>query len=91
MTQFSRDEVMKLAQLSSLQLADDEIDGLSADLGNILEYVKQLDELDTNGVTPAYQVTGLENVYRPDEISREALLTLAPDSQDNQIKVPKVL
>ena len=57
---------------------------------------EQLDELDTEGVVPAYQVTGLENVYREDSvvsgpITREALLSLAADTKANQIKVPKVL
>ena len=96
MTQISRDAVIKLAQLSSLQLADDEIDNLVADLGNIIKYVEQLDELDTEGVEPTYQVTGLENVTREDTvmdsgIEREELLALAPEQADNQIKVPKVL
>ena len=96
MTQISRDAVIKLAQLSSLQLADDEIDNLVADLGNIIKYVEQLDELDTEGVEPTYQVTGLENVTREDAIvdsgiEREELLALSPVQADNQIKVPKVL
>jgi aspartyl-tRNA(Asn)/glutamyl-tRNA(Gln) amidotransferase subunit C len=47
-------------------------------------------------VEPTYQVTDLENVWRVDEvddygIDREALLALAPDARDGQIKVPKVL
>jgi aspartyl-tRNA(Asn)/glutamyl-tRNA(Gln) amidotransferase subunit C len=96
MTQISRDEVQKLAQLSSLQLADDEVDGLVADIQNILGYVEQLKELDTSGVEPTYQVTDLENIYRDDTvidygISRERLLELSPDSRDDQVKVPKVL
>lgn len=96
MTQISRDDVLKLASLSSLQLADDEVEGLQADIEAILGYVKQLDELDTDGVIPAYQVTGLENVLRADEvgageISRDQLLALAPQQQAGQIKVPKVI
>lgn len=96
MTQVSRDTVLRLATLSSLQLADDEIDGLTEDLGRILAYVEQLDELDTNDVEPAYQVTGLKNVYRQDtveagDVTRETLLALAPSVKDKQIKVPKVI
>lgn len=96
MTQISRETVLHLAQLSSLQLSDDEIDGLQTDLGNILEYVKQLGELNTSGVEPTYQVSGLENVWRDDTViddtvTREELLQLAPESANNQIKVPKVL
>jgi aspartyl-tRNA(Asn)/glutamyl-tRNA(Gln) amidotransferase subunit C len=96
MTQISRDEVQHLAQLSSLQLSDDETDSLQQDIATILEYVHQLSELDTVGVEPTYQVTDLENIGRDDsviddQVSREQLLGLAPESTDNQIKVPKVL
>lgn len=96
MTKISRDDVGRLAQLSSLALSDDEIDGLQVDIGNILGYVEQLGQLDTSGVEPTYQVTDLENVWRSDEIDdygidRNALLALAPDSRDGQVKVPKVL
>ncbi len=95
-TAISRDDLLHLAQLSNLQLADDEIIALQTDLGNILNYVTQLGELDTSGVEPTYQVTDLENVFRDDVIvksdaDREALLQLSPDQKDNQIKVPKVL
>jgi aspartyl-tRNA(Asn)/glutamyl-tRNA(Gln) amidotransferase subunit C len=96
MTQITRDDVLHLAQLSSLELNDSEIDGLQTDISNILGYIDQLSQLDTTGVDPTYQVTGLENVWRDDTvidygISREDLLALAPESADNQIKVPKVL
>jgi len=96
MTQISREDVQHLAQLSSLQLADDEIDGLQADISNILGYVDQLAKLNTDGVEPTYQVTDLDNVWRDDVIDdygidRDELLALAPESHNNQIKVPKVL
>lgn len=95
-TTITQDDVLHLAQLSNLQLGDDEIAALQADLGNILEYINQLSELDTSGVEPTYQVTDLENVSRDDsvqlhEATRDALLKLAPAQANNQIKVPKVL
>lgn len=96
MTQISSDDVQRLAQLSSLQLADGEANRLAADIENILGYVQQLAELDTAGVEPTYQVTDLENVWRDDKVmenavTREQLLALSPESHDNQVKVPKVL
>ena len=96
MTQISRDDVLYLAQLSSLELDETEIDGLQTDLSNILGYVQQLDKLDTTNVEPTYQVTGLGSVWRDDTvidygISRQELLALSPEVVDNQIKVPKVL
>jgi aspartyl-tRNA(Asn)/glutamyl-tRNA(Gln) amidotransferase subunit C len=96
MTQISRDDVLYLAQLSRLELANSEIDGLQTDISNILGYVEQLNKLDTTGVEPTYQVTGLSNVWRYDRvidygISREELLALAPEVANFQVKVPKVL
>ena len=96
MTQISRETVLRLAQLSRLQLDDNEVDALAADITNILGYVEQLNELDTEGVEPTYQVTGLENVWRNDtvidySVSREDLLALAPDALESQVRVPKVL
>ena len=96
MTQITRDDVQHLAQLSSLQLADDEAAALQTDLENIVSYIQQLGQLDTNGVEPTYQVTDLENVWRSDEVDdygvgREQLLALAPEQAEDQIKVPKVL
>lgn len=96
MTVISRDEVQHLAQLSSLQLSDDETTNLQKDMGNILNYIQQLDELDTTGVEPTYQVTGLENIWRDDtvvqsSVSRETLLSLAQDKTVDSVKVPKVL
>ena len=94
--EITREEILHLAQLSDFSLSDEEIDSLGQDLKNIIKYISQLDELDTDGVEPTYQVFEMENIWRPDEIQpqeadRAALLALAPESQDNQIKVPKVL
>lgn len=96
MTQISRDDVLHLAQLSKLELDDAEIDGLRTDISNILGYVQQLNQLDTTGVEPTYQTTGLSNVWREDlvinyGISREELLARSPEVVDFQAKVPKVL
>lgn len=96
MTKISRKDVQHLAQLSSLQLADTEVDALQIDIDNILGYVEQLSELDTTGVEPTYQVTDLQNVWRTDDVidygvSREQLLAIAPEQASNSVKVPKVL
>ncbi|MDO4781473.1 MAG: Asp-tRNA(Asn)/Glu-tRNA(Gln) amidotransferase subunit GatC [Candidatus Saccharibacteria bacterium] len=95
MTTISNDDVQRLASLSGLQLADDEAAGLRQDLDNIVGYIQQLSELDTTGVEPTYQVTGLENVWRDDEVEAgvpaDELLALAPDHQQHQVKVPQVL
>ena len=92
----TREDINHLAQLSEFSLTEEEAGALGQDLDNIISYISQLDELDTEGVEPTYQVFEMENVWREDEIlpqeaDREALLKLAPASEDNQIKVPKVL
>lgn len=96
MTQISRDDVLHLAQLSKIELEENEIESLRTDISNILGYVQQMGELDTTGVEPTYQVTGLSNVWRDDEVinygvTREELLARAPEVGDFQVKVPKVL
>lgn len=96
MTQITNDDVQHLARLSTLQLTDDEVTSLQGDLENILGYINQLAELDTTGIEPTYQVTDLQNVWRKDEVdtyglSKAELLKLAPESEADQIKVPKVL
>jgi len=96
MSTITNDDVRHLAQLSSLQMSDAEVESLRADIEKIINYINQLDELDTDGVKPTYQVTGLQNVWRDDEIidssvSRRQLLALAAEQSDNCVKVPKVL
>lgn len=96
MSTITIDDVRHLAQLSNLQLSEDEVADLQQDLANILSYIDQLSELDTAGVEPTYQVTGLENVWRTDEVEysdvgRETLLSLAPEAAELSVKVPKVL
>jgi aspartyl-tRNA(Asn)/glutamyl-tRNA(Gln) amidotransferase subunit C len=91
----SKSDVAHLAALSSISLSDDELAALAVDIENIVKYIEQLQELDTSGVEPTFQLTGLSNVWREDEITpqlaREKLLALAPDAKNNQMKVPKVL
>jgi aspartyl-tRNA(Asn)/glutamyl-tRNA(Gln) amidotransferase subunit C len=96
MSKLSREDVLKLAALSKLKLSDDEIERLQDELGEILDYVKQLDSVDVSGLEPTYQVSGLKNVYRKDEIKDygykiEDLLKNAPAIQDGQFKVKRVL
>lgn len=96
MSTITNDDVRHLAHLSSLQMSDAEVESLRADIEKIINYINQLDELDTDGVEPTYQVTGLQNVWRDDEIidssvSRQQLLALAAEQSDNCVKAPKVL
>ena len=96
MSKLSRDDVLKLAALSKLKLSDEEADRLCGELSEILNYVEVLNGVDVSGLEPTYQVTGLENVWRPDEpkdygYKTTDLLKNAPAVQDNQFKVKRVL
>ncbi|MBR3386512.1 Asp-tRNA(Asn)/Glu-tRNA(Gln) amidotransferase subunit GatC [Candidatus Saccharibacteria bacterium] len=88
--------VKHLAELSDFALSDAEVESLGQDLNKIIDYISELDALDTEGVEPTYQVFEMENVWRADEIvpqdaSREDLLAMTKEEKDNQIKVPRVL
>ncbi len=92
----TREDVLHLADLSNLRLSEEQIEPLMKDLDNIVGYISQLDELDAEGVEPTYQCFDMQNVWREDvieefEANREDLLNLTVESEDNQIKVPKVL
>ena len=94
--EIKREDIIHLADLSNFSLSDNEIDKLSGDLKNIIGYISELDQLDTENIEPTYQVFEMENVWREDEIlpqdaSREQLLALTVEEKNNQIKVPKVL
>jgi aspartyl-tRNA(Asn)/glutamyl-tRNA(Gln) amidotransferase subunit C len=96
MAKLSRDDVLKLASLSKLRLSEAEIERLRAELSEILNYVEILDQVDSEGLEPTYQVTGLKNVMREDEqesygYETADLLKNAPDVQDGQFKVKRVL
>ena len=90
------EDILHLADLSNFSVSEKEVESLQTDLQNIIGYISELDNLNTDGVEPTYQVFEMENVWRPDEIlaqeaTREDLLNLSKEEFDNQIKVPKVL
>lgn len=94
--EINQETVTHLAELSNFSLSEEESQRLEADLSGIIDYISQLDELNTDGVSPTYQVFEMENVWRSDEIqpqeaNREELLALTKEVRDYQIKVPKVL
>ncbi len=96
MAKLSRDDVLKLARLSRLHLTDEEVEQFAQEINVILGYVEQLQQVELDGVEPTYQVTGLKNVMRPDEIveygvTPEALLKNAPATENGHIKVKRML
>ncbi len=60
-------EVEHIANLARIKLADKEKEKFKKELSSILDYIKKLNELDTDGIQPLYQTTGIINALRPDE------------------------
>ena len=87
-----REQVLHVAKLARLRLADEEVDRMSGELSTILDHIETISELDLDGVAPTSHVVDVENVLRPDEprpsLPRERVLTLAPDATDDGFRVP---
>ena len=95
MTKITKDEVNKVAHLARLELNDDEIINHAAQLEKILEYIKQLEKIDTDDVPCTTRAIEVFNVLRKDEQKNseytEELLDLAPSREDKFFKVPKII
>lgn len=94
------EEVERVAELAHLELTPDETGHMLHDLNAILDYVAELNELDTKGVAPLAQVGELGDaasvsVTRPDKVEpsldRAAVMHQAPESDQVFFKVPKVI
>ena len=87
-----RDQVLHVARLARLRLADDEIDRMSRELSTVLDHIEKISELDLDGVAPTSHVVDIENVLRPDEPRpswpRDAALADAPDAASGGFRVP---
>ena len=90
----SLDEVKKVAKLARLELSADDLARMQSQLSAILDYVAQLDELDTEGVEPLAHPLPIANVFRPDEpvpsLSPAAALQNAPSKVGDYFGVPAV-
>ncbi|MCM8768106.1 MAG: Asp-tRNA(Asn)/Glu-tRNA(Gln) amidotransferase subunit GatC [Candidatus Omnitrophica bacterium] len=89
------EEVKYLANLARIALTEEEAIRLEKDLEQILEYVSQLEAIDTTAVEPTYHVLPPTNVWREDKVvaslSPEETLANAPEKSDNFFKVPRVI
>lgn len=96
MTNLTDEDILKLARLARLRLSEDELPRFRREITAILEYVKILGSVDTDGLQPTYQVTGLQNVMRADEIvdygsSPEQLLKNVPATEKGHIKTRRMI
>jgi aspartyl-tRNA(Asn)/glutamyl-tRNA(Gln) amidotransferase subunit C len=92
-------DVERVAELAHLELAPEEIEPMLRDLNAILDYVAELNQLDTSGIEPLAQVGEIENAVipqpRPDvfarSLQRAAVMAQAPETDGAFFKVPKVI
>ena len=91
----SREDVRWVAHLARLRLDDAELDMMARQLSTILEYVNQLQQVNTDGVEPLAHPLPVENVFRGDEpaasLPVEEALANAPDRRGDFYGVPAVL
>ena len=88
-------DIDHVALLARLKLTEDEKRIFSRQVGDIINYINKLNELDTSGVEPTAHVLPLKNIFRDDEIReslpREKAMQNAPDKADGYYRVPKII
>jgi aspartyl-tRNA(Asn)/glutamyl-tRNA(Gln) amidotransferase subunit C len=88
------EQVAHVAHLARLELEAAELEKMRVQLSQILDYFDMLGEVDTTGVAPTAQVTGLTNAFRDDELRdslpREAALANAPAQRDGMFQVEAI-
>ena len=89
----SRDQVLHVARLARLELTEDELATMAAELSKVVEWIEKIEELDDlEGVRPTSHVVDVENVLRADEpwesLPREVALAQAPDAAEGGFRVP---
>tara|TARA_Y100000994_G_scaffold189714_1_gene158619 strand:+ start:144 stop:434 length:291 start_codon:yes stop_codon:yes gene_type:complete len=95
MTKITKEEVKKVAHLARLELNENEINNHAKQLEKILEYIKQLEKIDTDDVPCTTRAIEVINVFRKDKQKKsecsEELLELGPSREDKYYKVPKII
>jgi aspartyl-tRNA(Asn)/glutamyl-tRNA(Gln) amidotransferase subunit C len=89
----SRDQVLHVARLARLELTEDEVATMAAELSKVVEWIEKIEELgDLADVPPTSHVVDVENVLRADEpresLPREVALAQAPDTAEGGFRVP---
>ena len=95
MKKITKNEVKKVANLARLELNEDEINNHAEQLEKILEYIKQLEKINTNDVPCTTRAIEVTNIFRKDEKKYsdciDQLLELGPSREDKYFKVPKII
>jgi len=93
-SKLTKKEVKHIAKLANLKLSEAELIRFTSQLSETLEYIDILNELNTKGVEPTSQVTGLENVTREDKpgpsLSQKEVLSGASDKDNKFFKIKAI-
>lgn len=90
----SREDVRHVSKLARLELSEAEVEKFTVQLGDILEYISKLDELDTGDVPPTAHVLEITNVFREDKVIApriDSIEEMAPEFGKGHFLVPKVI
>ncbi len=91
----SRETVRRVAELARLEFKEAELEKFTEQLGNILEHIEELNELDTSNVEPTFHVLDISTPIREDVVepwlSPDEALENAPNREDDFFSVPKVI
>jgi len=91
----TKDEVAYVAKLARLELDEAAVEKFAGQIGDILSYMDKLNEVDTDGVPPTSHAIFLSNAFREDEpvahLDRDLALENAPEQEDGDFMVPKVV
>ena len=95
MKRITKEEVKKVAHLARLELNEEEIKNHAEQLEKILEYINQLEKINTDNVPCTTRAIEVFNVFRKDNNKKsdcvEELLELGPSREDKYFKVPKII
>lgn len=93
--ELTQEQARHVAKLARLDLTDEEVANLAADMAEVLTYVGKLAELDTDGIEPTASVVAQENPLRKDEVTStpapDRAVANAPRSEDTFFVVPSII
>lgn len=91
----SKEEIIHIAKLASLNLSETEIERYAKDMTEILDFANMINSVDTNQIKETIAANENYNVFRKDEVipsvDRDVLLQNAPSKDEGMFRIPKVI
>ena len=91
----SKEEIIHIAKLASLNLSEEEIEKYTGDMQEILEFANMINNVNTEGMNETVAANEKSNIFRKDEVinfeNRELLLQNAPSQDEGMFRIPKVI